>query len=178
MDTLRFGNEIEDLPGYNIEIKIQPAQFINNKVYINSIANLFISVLFDTENIVHNHKHTLEYVLNELITNAVKYSIKESEISVTALKIEDRVYFKIYNKCANGMMTEFTSYLTELYNSDIEVMYQNRINSLCSFIDTDILSAGIGVMTLINDYELPLSYEINKFADHEYQIITKFYLEA
>lgn len=169
---MNFGTPIS-FEKHNLLLSIKPAQFIQNKSYINNLSQFLIQSITEKEDC-----YTAEYILTEIITNAVKYSCSpnESEITIKIFNDNGTIYFDVSNVITNETAISFTNYLSITYNSDIKRLLFDRINMLSTTINEHVDKVGIGVYMLLEDYKLPLNFVINK-CDSNYIVNTKFILE-
>lgn len=173
---LLYGKDIISPDDYNINLRVRPSQFINNRIYISNISNFIISSIYDTSNLEDRHLFTLEYILTELVINAVRYGLPEEEVEISVLKDQEnnKIFFCIKNSIDQEVFQKFSGFLSILFNSDPETLFLHRINNLSARIHENIDNAGIGLISLLNDYNLPLCYYIDQKSTEKFLITTKF----
>ncbi|NET61000.1 MAG: ATP-binding protein [Symploca sp. SIO2E6] len=135
----------------------------NNGLSADFIAD-YLTTFFpvsEQEPSTHNRqaevKSAVSYIANELLENAMKFNDEASQypIKFGIHLIEDTgvtVILQVTNSVSAKSLNKFQAFIEELINSDPYDFYIERLE------DTE--HSGLGLVTMINDYEAQLGWKI------------------
>ncbi len=110
-------------------------------------------------------KSAVNYIANELLENAMKYSseMKEYPIEIHLLLEKDKIVFYETNTASKKDIDAFVSYIENLEKKGATALYFERLEKMA--VDGLEEGSGLGYATMINDYNAKLSWsfvEVNK----------------
>lgn len=105
-------------------------------------------------------RNSLSFILNELVENAVKYSSTErSPIVITLYESGHNLIFEVKNNVEEGQKTAFVQAIEEVNSSDdLSALYLEKL-TYGSMVPGN--SGGIGLLTILNDFEADMAVEFN-----------------
>ncbi|EIJ43301.1 hypothetical protein BegalDRAFT_2451 [Beggiatoa alba B18LD] len=97
-------------------------------------------------------KGAVTYIANELLENAMKFSIEGSHLPVSIhLQLHsDRIVFYVTNSVIPGTLEKFYQFIEELRSSDPQELYVQQVER--NMEDEEGGSSGLGLLTMMNDY--------------------------
>lgn len=95
-------------------------------------------------------KGTISFIANELLENAMKYSIAaiNLSVSISLYMYNEKLIFVVTNYISSQSAKKYQQYIEELINSNPEEMFIKQLEK-ASLAEN---SSGIGLLTIINDY--------------------------
>ncbi|NPV02051.1 MAG: hypothetical protein HPY53_11785 [Brevinematales bacterium] len=105
-------------------------------------------------------KNSLSFILNELVENAVKYSLSQKYfLSIVLLEYDDKILFEVGNFIDKNLYDKFKFHIDNfLLIENIEEKYIELLSSS----DTDVKESLIGIMTIVNIYHPMLGIEFEE----------------
>lgn len=103
-------------------------------------------------------KSTISFIANELLENAMKFSIEDAPypISLTLLLLNDRIAFLAKNSISRQSQVKLQTFIRKLTSSDPENLYTELIEE--SVLEEKD-SSGLGILTMINDYQAKVGWK-------------------
>ena len=145
----------------------------NQRLSAHFLANCFISFLpLDENNPEDKHRITeaqgsISYIANELIENAVKFNLETS-----AYQVKLGTYFLEHpeltavifatNSLDRTQAQAFQLLVKKLLDSDPQELYIQQIEA--SARDDNTTRSGLGLLTLINDYQARLGWKFESLS--------------
>jgi len=113
-----------------------------------------------TERRQNEVRGAVSYIANELLENAMKYSDGSSgvPISISLFLCKDFVAFMTTNGVGDVDLPLFRLFIEELQSGDTGEMFMRRLEQ--NAVADDGSSAGLGYLTMINDYGARLAWRI------------------
>lgn len=135
------------------------------------IADLFALRFQSSRNDYKEVRHSIGYVINELVENAVKFRAA-GEIMIEASMDAESFKVKISNLVTGEAASGFQSLLSEITIGDPSELLIQRIEANAA--DPKMESSGLGLLTLMSDYEARLAW-IFSSADERDRIFLETY---
>jgi hypothetical protein len=173
-----FGDFIEELPDSKeyLIIGFSPSSFPlrkrwrNNGLSADFMAD-YVSTFFPSKNgdvALSNHvseiKSAVNYIANELLENAMKYSENSSGIgiSIQLQLYPEKLVFLSTNSIASAEAEYFQTIIQDLLSHDPTDLYLKQIeaNTL------DESRSGLGLLTMMNDYLTPIGWKFETHKDN------------
>lgn len=111
-------------------------------------------------------KSAVSFIGNELLENAMKFSDETSEYptSLTLQMHREKLIFMATNSVNPQRFKAFRAFVQELITSDIDELYlrhleRNGANDRNNLEDSSV--SGLGLLTMINDYQAQLGWKFN-----------------
>ncbi|ALG69472.1 ATP-binding protein [Beggiatoa leptomitoformis] len=106
-------------------------------------------------------KGAVTYIANELLENAMKFSIEGSHLPVSIhLQLHsDRIIFYVTNSVVPGTTDKFYRFIEELRNSDPQELYIQQVEK--NMEDEEGSSSGLGLLTMMNDYGASVAWRFD-----------------
>jgi hypothetical protein len=117
----------------------------------------FYSFCFPENKTVRN---SLSFILNEIVENAVKYSVEEkSPIKICLYEQTNDLVFEVQNFISDEQSDNFSEYIHHLQSvPDLNEEYMNTVKKN---IDSEEAS-GLGILTILNDFQLTMAFDFSK----------------
>lgn len=184
-----FGKFLNIFPPQNdsLELTFTPTscplkkRWRNNRLSAFFIADYFTTFLplDDDNNIEQKHrinesKSAVSYVANELLENAMKFNNYDSKyrikFGIHFLQENDlRAVIFTTNSLNKKRVDYLQKFITNLLNSDPEMLYIEQVEKNAE--DENSECSGLGILTMINDYEAKLGWKFETISSQE-DIIT------
>jgi len=119
------------------------------------IADLFALRFQSSRNDYKEVRHSVGYLVNELMENAVKFRAP-GEIMIEASMDSESFKVKISNVIDGNTASEFQSLLSEITIGDPGKLLIQRIEANAA--DPEATSSGLGLLTLMSDYSARLAW--------------------
>lgn len=119
------------------------------------IADLFALPFHGSRNDYKEVRHSIGYLVNELIENAVKFR-EPGEIIVEASMDADSFKVKVSNVVAGNTAATFQKLLSEITIGDPGDLLIQQIEANAA--DPDATGSGLGLLTLMSDYGARLAW--------------------
>jgi len=138
-------------------------QLRNNRLSSNFLGDYWVTILSKPENIIkendENTKHTIHFIANELLDNAVKFNY---EINKNPIKLNLYLYdniFRIYvtNSINPNHINKFKEFIKTLLSKDTQELYVQQVESNVHQKDNSI--SKLGFLTMINDYDVKFAWK-------------------
>jgi hypothetical protein len=100
-------------------------------------------------------RHSIGYLINELLENAVKFR-EPGDITIESALDGDRFEVKIVNSISRETARSFQALLAELTAGDPGELLIARIEANAA--DAEASGSGLGLLTLMNDYDARLGW--------------------
>lgn len=116
-------------------------------------------------------KNAVSYIANELLENAMKFSDEQLNhtISIRLLLDKDRIIFSETNGISRGQADNFRAFINKLMNTDPNELYIQQLEENAM---TDS-SAGLGYLTMVNDYGAELAWQFEDMGDNGVAVTTE-----
>lgn len=113
----------------------------------------------------------VKYIANELLENAMKYSVESSAlpISITLQLNHERIAFWESNGMSAEQGKAYRTFIDELSASDPNMFF---IEQLERNAEGEGESSGLGLLTMINDYGAQLAWKFEPVSDGSVAITT------
>lgn len=187
-----FGDFLENLSDFDhkndsLELAFSPSsrpikqRWRNNRLSAHFVADYlstFFPVSDDDPTSERRKKQSIgsvSYVANELLENAMKFNDND----VVEYKIRFGIYFLeeptlkvvifVTNSLNNKRMTTLKEFIKDLSENDPDELYLLQLEK--SEEDGNEDASGLGLLTMINDYDTKLSWKFDQVVGHE-EIIT------
>jgi hypothetical protein len=117
-------------------------------------------------------KNSISSIINELLTNGLKYSCKNSDIKINTYMENDTLCILMENICTKKQLDYLDRYLETVVNSrrDVHELYMNRVIHLSN--RKNIKRAQLGLISLISNFGCMLDIQTHS-ADNTYIVSTK-----
>lgn len=143
-----------------VEINLYPSDLVNYWSRCGLLADFgasFYAFCFPNNKSAQN---SLSFILNEIIENAVKYSInKNNPIKICLYQLQDDLIFEVENDLSFEQASVFKGVIEHLQSiSDIEAEYMAAIQNN---MDKEKVS-GMGLLTILNDFNLDMAFDFFK----------------
>jgi hypothetical protein len=119
------------------------------------LAELFSLRVRSSRNDYKEVRHSIGYLVNELIENAVKFRAPGT-IMIEASMDSESFKVKVSNVVDGETASEFQTLMTELTVGDPGELLIQRIESNAA--DPDASGSGLGLLTLMSDYDARLAW--------------------
>jgi hypothetical protein len=100
-------------------------------------------------------RHSIGYLVNELIENAIKFRAP-GEVLIEATIDSESFKVKVSNLVADDIASEFQNLLSEITIGDPGDLLIERIEANAA--DAEATQSGLGLLTLMNDYGARLAW--------------------
>lgn len=115
-------------------------------------------------------KSAISYIANELLENAMKFNYESSApISIQLHLHTDKIIFVISNSISSDQVDSFQAYIKKLLTSDLEDLYIYQLEKNSE--DESFNGSGLGLLTIMNDYQAKLGWKFDSPEDHPNQKI-------
>lgn len=152
-----------------MNLSVYPSDLIHHWSRTGLTANFaaaFFSFIHPNDKSITN---TLSAILNELVENAVKFSLKEDfSITLNLYQYEDKIIFETINVISAEQHNAFKHRLTDLLDEtvDIETKYFHQVLENVQ----NNRDSGLGLITLLHDYKVKLGVVFNKAGGENYSV--------
>lgn len=104
-------------------------------------------------------KSAVSFIANELLENAMKFNDESlpQPISIRLQMDSHRLVFLATNSVHHQRVEKFQTFIHELTTSDPSELYLNHLEQDTE--DTDENHSGLGLLTMINDYQAKLGWK-------------------
>lgn len=161
-------------PESHIRLTLHPIDMISywNRVGLTAdfIAN-FYTYNFEQNNDIQN---TLSTILNELVENAVKFSLaKDSEVTMDLKKYAQIIKMEIRNETPASIQKKFRDKVKKLHEEDLEQLYFDHLESKKEGDD----QSGLGLLMLAKDYPVELGFRFEEADNGKYRVTVRAYID-
>ncbi|WJH38213.1 hypothetical protein N7E02_05880 (plasmid) [Aliirhizobium terrae] len=115
-----------------------------------------------------NVHHSIEYLSNELIENALKFR-QPSDIVIEACVDADLFLMRVRNEIDSETSTRFRNLLTDILSADPGELLIQQIEANAA---SNASGSGLGILTLLADYGAELAWEFEGANDQRIQLTT------
>ena len=173
-----FGNFLEELPPYHEQLTLDfsPSsapprkRWRNNGRSADFLADFLVTCLPEIETEQDQRwqaeiKDAVSYIANELLENAMKYS-DPSQTTCTRIHLYfdgSCILFVTQNDVRAEEVEAFQSHIQELLQEDPQELYIARLEAS---VESESEGSGLGLLTMINDYEAKLSWKFEQIEKH------------
>jgi hypothetical protein len=172
-----YGDFDENLPPSQEYLRIQfspssvplKQRWRNNGLSANFMAD-FLVTFFPRENeVVDMEERKIEiqgvigYIANELLENAMKFTDDNAQqpISITLYLLSDRLVFLSTNSASIQSTEKLQGFIHRLMHSNLYQLYMEQLEKSTS--DVCDSSAGLGILTMMNDYLAKVGWKLEKY---------------
>ncbi len=101
--------------------------------------------------------HAVSFISNELLENAMKYTSSDCDLpSGINLYLDKQIFvFEAYNYISSKAQKNYIQFINTVKNSDPEELFMQQLEHNASNDE----SAGLGLLTMINDYKAQLAWK-------------------
>lgn len=172
-----FGEYLEQLSSINeyLIISFSPSSLsLEQRWRNNGLSADFLADYFSTFFICVNNKASsldksikiksaVSYIANELLENAMKYSnsLSSCPICVQLCLNGDSIVFQVTNSLTNSNVVKLQNYIEKFTSSDPEELYLKQLEK--NALDEDNMDAGLGFLTMKQDYGAKLGWKFEAF---------------
>ena len=173
-----FGDYLEELPPYHEQLTLDfsPSsapprkRWRNNGRSADFRADFLVTCLPEIETDEDRRwqaeiKDAVSYIANELLENAMKYS-DQSQGTCTRIHLYfdgSCILFLTQNNVRPEEVKPFQSHIHELLTADPQELYIARLEES---VELESSGSGLGLLTMINDYEAKLSWKFEQVGEH------------
>jgi hypothetical protein len=176
MSVKTFGNfrEMGETTDYLI-VSFSPLSLsMHNRWSNNSLSADFLANYWGTFFPAHDRhsqqrqaevKDTVNYIVNELLENAVKFSYAECQapIQIELYLFRNDLRFYVTNSVRASEVTPFQAYIHTLLTEDTDALYLEQLERNA---DQDHpTESRLGFLTILNDYEAELAWKFEANPD-------------
>ena len=123
----------------------------------------YAGFFFDSPSTVYLDREEVEdainYILLELVENALKYSLQGDDVDVALEMQLDEVQFAVVNPINTGDMSRLETTFHELYSDDPADLMVRRIEENAAAPDS--LNSGLGLLTILSDYGATVAWQFS-----------------
>lgn len=119
----------------------------------------------------HEIRSAVNYVANELLENAMKYS-EGAPTTMNLVLAADAILFSESNSASLEHGRAFRRFVQELTESDPSEMYVRQLER-----SAETGGSGLGLLTMVNDYGAKLAWQFQDLEDGKMRITTQVRLE-
>ncbi|MGV8998118.1 MAG: slr1658 superfamily regulator [Parvibaculaceae bacterium] len=156
----------ESIEGTSLRLKLFDGPLEMNWAHCGATAEFlgdFNGALAATHKLDANDaRHSIGYLANELIENAVKFRADGDVILSTSLE-GDEFTFRLTNDTSAATAAGFENLLGELTSRDPGDLLIERIEA--NALDPDSSGSGLGILTLMNDYGARIGWDFSQETD-------------
>ncbi len=173
-----FGDYLEQLPPYHEQLTLDfsPStapprkRWRNNGRSADFLADFLVTCLPEIETDMDRRrqaeiKDAVSYIANELLENAMKYS-DQSQGTCTRIHLYfdgSCILFLTQNNVRPEAVQAFQGHIQELLNEDTQELYITRLEES---VELENSGSGLGLLTMINDYDAKLSWKFEQVEEH------------
>lgn len=173
-----FGDYLEQLPPYHEQLTLDfsPStapprkRWRNNGRSADFLADFLVTCLPEIENDGDRRrqaeiKDAVSYIANELLENAMKYS-DQSHGTCTRIHLYfdgSCILFLTQNNVRPDAVQPFQAHINELLHEDTQELYIMRLEES---VELESSGSGLGLLTMINDYDAKLSWKFEQVEEH------------
>lgn len=116
-------------------------------------------------------KNAVSYIANELLENAMKFSDERLNhpISIRLMLDKDRIIFSESNGVSRDQANSFRIFINKVMSEDPNELYMQQLEENAM---TDS-SAGLGYLTMVNDYGAELAWHFEEAGDNGVVVTTE-----
>lgn len=116
-------------------------------------------------------KNAVSYIANELLENAMKFSDEHLNhpISIRLMLDKDRIIFSETNGVSREQADSFRTFINKVMSEDPNELYMQQLEENAM---TDS-SAGLGYLTMVNDYGAELAWHFEDVGDNGVAVTTE-----
>ena len=171
--TKTFGDYIEHLPDCHEYLRIQfspssiplKQRWRNNGLSADFMADYLTTFfpqvvqIIEGANLEEEFRHAVSYVANELLENAMKFSDRSISYPVDIILqlYDDKILFMVNNSVESSCVEKFQGFIEELLTEDPQELYIQHLENTAD--DLDSPNSGLGILTMINDYEAKVGWK-------------------
>jgi hypothetical protein len=120
------------------------------------------------QRLILEHTHSVRYVMNELMENAVKFRIS-GDIGIKAGMLTDQFCCSVSNIASKHNAEKLQALLEEITSGDVQNLLLQRFET--NAMDSNSASSGLGFLTIINDYGAIFGCKIEACRDQPEQAL-------
>ena len=174
-----YGNFDENLPPSQEYLRIQfspssvpiKQQWRNNGLSANFMADFLLTFFPSKSGAINTEEQKNEiqgiicYVANELLENAMKFTDErvQEPVSLTLYLLSDRLVFLSTNSISSQSKEKLQQFIQRLTPSNFNQLYAEQLEK--SALDESNSSAGLGILTMMNDYLAKVGWKLEKIQD-------------
>jgi hypothetical protein len=183
-----YGDFDENLPPSEEYLRIQfspssiplKQQWRNNGLSANFMADFLLTFFPSKSGAINTEKQKSEiqgvicYVANELLENAMKFTDDhvQQPISITLYllsnspgeKLHQRLVFLSTNSTSTQSKEKLQQFIQKFTDSNPSQLYAEQLEK--SALDESNASAGLGILTMMNDYLAKVGWKLEKHPEH------------
>ena len=124
----------------------------------------------DDEAVRNEFIGTLSYIVNELVENAVKFSVGET-VEVTVCVADDELVALVTNQILAATVDALAEKFRELVSGDPQEMLFARVEANAENPDSG--ASGLGFLTMMADYGARLGWRFGAVQDNPHNVLLK-----
>ena len=145
-----------------LSFTISMSELCNDTLKNVNISNMIGDFFNDNKKLKTN---TISSIINELLTNGLKYSCRNSDIKINTYMENDTLCIMMENACTKEQLNYLNRYLSTVVKSkrDVHDLYMDRVVKLSN--NNKIKRAQLGLISLISNFGCMLdikTYSIDK----------------
>jgi hypothetical protein len=113
---------------------------------------------------------TVSYIVNELVENAVKFSVGET-VEVTVVVRDDELVALVTNQILAATVEALIDKFRELVSGDPQEMLFARVEANAENPESG--ASGLGFLTMMSDYGAKLGWRFDAAPDNPYNVLLK-----
>ncbi len=113
---------------------------------------------------------TISYIVNELVENAVKFSVGET-VEVTVVVQEDELVALVANQILAATVEALIDKFRELVSGDPQEMLFARVEANAENPESG--ASGLGFLTMMSDYGAKLGWRFDAVLDNPHNVLLK-----
>ncbi|THF63453.1 slr1658 superfamily regulator [Pseudothauera rhizosphaerae] len=187
--TEDFGHFVDIRPGRDAEslnLSFWPGhlplkqRWRNNGLSADFLGD-YVTTFFPLDDDIPETRHrqaeirgAVSYIANELLENAMKFHDAGQPEPITILSLDDeQIVFQESNGASADNAAAFRAFIARLREADPGELYLEQLERNALSEDT----AGLGYLTMINDYGAELAWRFEAGHDGGYRVITQVTLK-
>jgi len=110
-------------------------------------------------------KSTVSFIANELLENAMKYSVQTMKlpVSIALYLYEQELVFVAANHAHVKTVNGYQEFIQEIVTSDIDELYTKQMEKAA----TGESGSSMGLITMISDYSAKLGWKFSPLEDYQ-----------
>jgi hypothetical protein len=142
----------------------------NNGLSANFMADFLLAFFPDCDRT--ELQGTICYIANELLENAMKFTDEGAiaPISITLYLQTKELVFVSTNSVIEATQQNLLKFIHRLENVDLKDLYLAQLEQ--SVTEEHPISAGMGILTMLNDYNAKLGWKLEQQEDSKIAIVT------
>ena len=135
----------------------------NNGLSANFLSDYMSTFFPESDDLKNNHTkkeltYTVSFISNELLENVMKYTSSDCELSsgINLYLDKKTLVFEVFNYITQEAQEKYINFINKILNGDAEELFIQQLESNANNGE----SSGLGVLTMINDYQASLAWKV------------------